>query len=326
MNNKVSIVIPVYNVEKYLHQCVDSIINQSYDNKEIILVDDGSPDNCPEICDKYAETYDYIRVVHKENGGLSDARNAGVKAAEGDYVLFVDSDDFIEPESISSIMAIAKNTTPDIVFIEAQKYFTDGSTAPLGDGIKESAVRGKDATEVLKFLSKSPKFPASACTKLIKRELLSGDLLFEKGRLSEDIDWSIKLFLKAKTFDYCGVMYYNYRQQRAGSITNTAGLKSFRDVMYVLEKWTEEAKGRSEEHKRFIYATLAYEYSILVMLYSKLSHEEKRRYVKALKDLVWLLDYRRGIRYSGVKKLCKVAGFSFTSNLLKLYLKIRGKK
>jgi len=326
MKHKVSVIVPVYNVEEYLPQCVESIINQDCANKELVLVDDGSPDNCPNICDEYAEKYDFIRVVHKENGGLSDARNAGIREATGDYVLFVDADDFIEPGSISVIMEVAERSFPDVVFLEAQKYFPDGSTAPLGDGIKEDAVRGKSAEEVLRFLGRSSKFPGSACTKLIKRELLSDELLFEKGRLSEDIDWSIRLLLKAKSYDYCGAVYYNYRKQRAGSITNTAGLKSFRDVMYILKNWSEKAKGETDANKRFIYATLAYEYSILVMLYSKLSREDKKFHKKELKELLWLLDWRRGARYSGVKKLCKLAGFGITSRLLRLYLKTRGKK
>ena len=95
MNSLISVIVPIYNVEKYLDKCVDSIINQTYKNLEIILVDDGSPDNCPQMCDDYAKKDSRIRVVHKENGGLSDARNAGMKVATGEYVSFIDSDDYI---------------------------------------------------------------------------------------------------------------------------------------------------------------------------------------------------------------------------------------
>ena len=92
------VIIPVYKVEKYLRQCVDSVINQKLNNIEIILVDDGSPDACPQICDEYQEKYDYVKVIHKPNGGLSSARNAGIEAATGDYLIFMDSDDWWNPD------------------------------------------------------------------------------------------------------------------------------------------------------------------------------------------------------------------------------------
>jgi len=326
MNLRTSIIVPIYNVEKYLHKCVESIINQNYKDIELILVDDGSPDNCPVICDEYAEKYDFIKVIHKENGGLSDARNAGIKAATGDYVLFVDSDDFIEPGSISVIMQVAEERNADIVFLEAQKCFNNGSTVPLGDGVTEAGVREKAKAEALTFLAHCPKFPGSACTKLIKRSLLSDELFFERGLLSEDIDWSLKLILKAESFDYCGTMYYNYRKEREGSITITAGLKNFRDILYILKKWAEISETYADAEKLFILSQLAYECSILIMLYSKLCKADKRLYKKKLENLLWLLDYRSGIRYSGVKKLCTILGFNVTSNLLSLYLKTRGKK
>lgn len=96
MNPLISVIVPIYNVEKYLVRCVDSIVNQTYKNLEIILVDDGSPDRCPQMCDDYAEKDSRIKVVHKKNGGLSDARNAGMAVATGEYISFIDSDDWIE--------------------------------------------------------------------------------------------------------------------------------------------------------------------------------------------------------------------------------------
>ena len=105
---KVSVIIPVYQVENFLRRCVDSVLGQTLPDIEIILVDDGSPDQCPEICDAYAESHDNVRVIHKENGGLSSARNAGMRAASGKYVLFVDSDDWIDPETAAELFATAE--------------------------------------------------------------------------------------------------------------------------------------------------------------------------------------------------------------------------
>ena len=100
---KLSIIMPVYNVEDYLCKCIDSVLNQDYEDYEVILVDDGSPDECPKICDSYAKKHDNIRVVHRENGGLSAARNSGIEVAIGEYILFVDSDDYIEPNVLGTL-------------------------------------------------------------------------------------------------------------------------------------------------------------------------------------------------------------------------------
>lgn len=115
MNDLVSIIIPIYNVEKYLKRCVDSVIKQSYCNLEIILVDDGSPDRCGEICDEYAQTDIRIKVIHKQNGGLSSARNAGLDICKGDYVLFVDSDDWIKGDAVENALTYIRNSKADIL-------------------------------------------------------------------------------------------------------------------------------------------------------------------------------------------------------------------
>ena len=115
MDEKVSIIVPVYNVEKYLDKCIESIVNQTYRNIEIILVDDGSPDKCPEICNEWAKKDDRIKVIHKENGGLSSARNAALEIAQGDYITFVDSDDWIENDMIQSMLTCAAKNDADIV-------------------------------------------------------------------------------------------------------------------------------------------------------------------------------------------------------------------
>ena len=115
MKSLVSVIVPIYKVEKYLNKCVDSIINQSYKNLEIILVDDGSPDKCGEICDKYAEKDSRVKVIHKENGGLSDARNAGIDIAKGDYLLFVDSDDWITSNICEVLIKNANDNLSDII-------------------------------------------------------------------------------------------------------------------------------------------------------------------------------------------------------------------
>ena len=128
MRTEVSIIVPVYNVEKYLPRCVASLRAQTLADIEIILVDDGSPDGCPQMCDRFAAEDARIRVVHKANGGVSDARNAGIAAARGKYLAFVDSDDFAEPEMFGTMLETAVSHDCDVVMCDCMKDFPDKST------------------------------------------------------------------------------------------------------------------------------------------------------------------------------------------------------
>ena len=123
MDSLISVIVPIYNVEKYLQKCVDSIINQTYKNLEIILVDDGSPDNCPKMCDDYAEKDSRIKVVHKENGGLSDARNVGMEVATGEYVSFIDSDDYISLDFYETLLETIVDNDSDVVECGVVKFY-----------------------------------------------------------------------------------------------------------------------------------------------------------------------------------------------------------
>ena len=126
-NSKISIIVPIYNVEKYLRKCIDSILNQSYDNLQIILVDDGSPDNCPKICDEYLNKDNRIQVIHKSNGGLSSARNAGIKVANGKYIAFIDSDDYIELNMIEKLVNAIEKSNADLCICGIRWVNKDGT-------------------------------------------------------------------------------------------------------------------------------------------------------------------------------------------------------
>ena len=145
MEPKVSIIVPVYKVEEYLSQCVDSILNQTYKNIELILVDDGSPDNCPKICDEYASSDDRVIVIHKENGGLSDARNTGIKKATGKYLMFVDSDDWIELDTCKVAVETAEKEKADLVFWSYMREFIDESKPKFFFWDDNSVFEGEEA-------------------------------------------------------------------------------------------------------------------------------------------------------------------------------------
>ena len=139
---KISIIVPVYNVEKYIFECVDSLINQTYKNLEIILVDDSSPDNCPQICDEYAQKDDRIKVIHKPNGGLSDARNAGIESATGEYLMFVDSDDYIALDMIEQLIYGISVVNAGIAVCD---YTSDDRALDIGINKKVEVLSSKKA-------------------------------------------------------------------------------------------------------------------------------------------------------------------------------------
>lgn len=322
-----SIIVSVYNVEQYLVQCVESILIQSFKSYEIILVNDGSTDGSPSICDKYSIKYRNIKTIHKDNGGVSDARNVGIQQAIGDYILFIDSDDFIAENSLQIITnTIAEKPDVDVVFLKAIKYFEDGRKIPLGDGYIKSNITSKSQREVFQHIATLPKYPGSSCTKLVRRNIIVGNnLYYEKGRTAEDLDWCMQLFLKAKSFNFCDFNYYFYRQQRQGSITNSVTLKKVEDLLYVIKKWTKQAQNDFElsDICDFIYSCAAYEYLVFLPLYAQLKLNEKLSIKKEVNSLSWLLQYRSDKRTMSVKLFLKVFGIDFTSSLLRLYLQYR---
>jgi glycosyltransferase involved in cell wall biosynthesis len=215
----ISIVVPIYKVEDYIDKCINSLINQTYKNIEIILVDDGSPDRCPEICDNYAKEDNRIKVFHKKNGGLSDARNAGLKLAEGKYILFVDSDDYIELDTCKRFIDIIGNNKPDIVVGNARRIENGSIKAMQHKFITHTKV--VTGMQYLKEELKSGSMYMVAWLNLYNKEyMLRNGLEFRVGLLHEDEEFTPRAFLKAEKVIGSDFIFYNYLI-RDGSITTT---------------------------------------------------------------------------------------------------------
>lgn len=207
MNNaKISIIIPVYKVEEYLDECVESVVSQSYNNLEIILVDDGSPDNCGDICDKWSQKDSRIKVIHKENGGLSDARNAGLDSATGDYIFFLDSDDYIEQNCISDLYSYLKK-------YDAEIAVTSKTKRPF-EKIIDAPIIADDSKVMLILMYK--KYYWEGCCKLYKASLFK-NLKYKKGILYEDFHLTPRVIFEANRVVYADTKQYFYRI-RSGSI------------------------------------------------------------------------------------------------------------
>jgi len=220
----ISVVVPIYDVEEYLHQCVDSILSQSYRNLEIILVDDGSPDACPQICDCYATKDSRIRVIHKINGGLSDARNAGINCASGEYILFVDSDDFIHPEMISFLYKKISTHSVDISVCSMKKVYSPEDYIDEDDIIYDDSsdviLSAQEAIEAL--LVAKDYGSVMACNKLFTADLFrKSNIRFPVGKLHEDVFTTYQVYYLCDKISFSNCPLYNYRQ-RPESIMGSA--------------------------------------------------------------------------------------------------------
>lgn len=221
----ITVVVPIYNVEKYLERCVDSILAQTFQDIEVILVDDGSPDNCAALCDEYARKDTRVRVIHKENGGLSDARNAGMDTAKGEYLCFIDSDDFIDPEMLQILYQLLTDNQADISICGVRNCFESGAYEQCPDE-RQFVLSGEEA---LKQTLMGRELAGTICNKLIRRGLCR-EHRFIKGRTYEDAFFMPELLLQAKTVAVTTKSFYNY-WHRSGSITTKPFTERNMDVV-----------------------------------------------------------------------------------------------
>lgn len=213
MNPLISVIIPVYKVEKYISKCIKSVLKQTYTELEIILVDDGSPDQCGELCDEYAKTDPRIKVIHKRNGGLSDARNAGMKIAHGEYLAFIDSDDWIERDYFEVLYRLLKDYDADLSAVALCNVNEDGDEIGRSHNGETHLL---DATVAMENMFHRDGLPWCAQAKLYKRVLFD-DIEYPVGVLMEDKATTYKVFAKCQKIVYSDVPLYKYLV-RQGSI------------------------------------------------------------------------------------------------------------
>ena len=236
----ISIIVPIYNVEKYLEKCIDSILCQTYTNFELILVDDGSPDSCGKICDTYKEKDSRIIVIHKENGGLSSARNAGLDIAKGEYIGFVDSDDYVEPFMYAELLNAVLKDKCKLAVCNINYVFEDGKVITKVKNASNKIFKFEDA---ILEMNTYRLFDMGAWSKLYHRSLFD-EIRFPERKLSEDFYIMYKIFDKAQKVTYVAKSCYNYLQ-RKNSITKNKKINhdfasaAYEQMIYLDEKYPE---------------------------------------------------------------------------------------
>ena len=281
--DRISVIVAVYNIEAYLEKCVRSIRRQTYRNLQIILVDDGSTDGCAALCDRLAGEDPRIRVLHKKNGGLSDARNAGSKLADGEYIAFVDGDDWIEETMYEGLLSAARAFGVPLAVCRYRKIYrghtVDDSTGAAvvfeGQEALESFLREEDAVCIQN----------AAWNKLYRRELM-GDLCFPKGKYYEDIVYTTRLLAKASGTVYLDSAFYNYVLEREGSIMGEGlGKRIFTDQLPAYEEKEVFLRsiGRNDLadiHRYFFYKRLLLYYIDL----GKAEKDFRRKYREVIRN------------------------------------------
>ncbi len=235
---EISVIVPVYKVEAYLPRCVENLLSQTYKDFEIILVDDGSPDTCPAMCDAYAKKYSNIHALHKENGGLSDARNAGMTAAKGEYVTFVDSDDYVHPAYLEMLMQGIRQGADFSVCGFTEVYDGNGIEDLDTSRISVACVNAKEGLAEILYQGFHD---VSACGILLPASL-ARKYPFPKGKLFEDLYTTYKFYLAAETVAFIRVPLYYYFQ-RKGSIMGRRNEAFIHDLIESSDQLVEACRG-----------------------------------------------------------------------------------
>ncbi len=322
----ISVIVPVYNAENYIRECVNSIVSQTFQNIEILLVDDGSRDSSPKICDLLSDEDRRIRVYHKENGGASDARNYGIRKANGKYIVFVDADDFLVGENSLEILVNNLISLGDVncLCFNCSYYNSDSKDFKRWAPFKKEMLYTIPHNDALIKLVEIASFPCSPCMKVLERSfIIDNSIYFQQGITAEDIPWFIDVLDNADSVRFVDLYAYAYRTNVAGSVTNKSNdYKSYNNLRRVVKTEVDKIGNRSfsNEAKEALLSFLAYEYCILLGQVRSLSKDIREKEYKMLKEDAWLLKYTIHPKVKKVSMLKSICGLRITSRFLHYYL------
>ena len=319
---KVSVIIPVYNVKPYLDRCIQSVLHQTLKDMEIILVNDGSTDGSGELADVLAMTDSRIKVIHQENHGLSVARNVGLHAASGEYIIFLDSDDeWLLPDGLETMLRESK-TGVDLIVFKRVDFWKQGRRDDSEDYDIEVLSKLPDGPAVFAYLVKTQQFQISACFLMTRRQvLMENEIFFPAGYADEDVSWNLRLWQFVKTVSFYNLPFYGY-YHRADSLTTTHSLHVYRSNDRILTNWEAsclEGCVNSASILSFlanIWVTLGYRVHVL-------KDEEKPEAIAILRRHKSILRYATTPKTCRTAFLVKLFGIKGTSAVLGVYWRLR---
>lgn len=326
-----SIIIPVYNTVHELPRCINSILEQKYQEFELILVDDGSSDGSGDLCDKYAYNDPRIISIHKENGGVSEARNTGVKASKGEYLLFVDSDDmWNNVDALTDLNKIVQdNPGIDLICFGTEIIDENGKIEKIRKLELPEDINSDKETVIRNLIFTNQYFSAPYVKALRREYFINNNLFFTKGLLSEDIEWSFRVLVSCKDIKVYPKVFYKRIRRNEGSLTAAIGKDNIIAILDSIENGIIliEESGLNTNLKDLYFEYWAYQYAMLFVLL-KLIEKDKDylNIIKRMKKLKWLLRYDHVGKVRAVGTVCKIFGVKGTVNILGIYYRLKSRR
>jgi glycosyltransferase involved in cell wall biosynthesis len=327
-----SIIVPIYKVEKYLDECVQSVLSQSFGDYECVLVDDGSPDSCPAMCNEYAKKYEKMKVIHKENGGLSDARNAGILQASGEYVVLLDSDDkFANDDALQNLFGVIQKYKTDVVVNVNLLTFTGDGNVSFKNGYDKSISVAAPKEIYDEFYRTCPMTIFAGWDFVVNREhIIKNNLFFKKGILHEDEHWMSIVLFTTQQIAVNHSPFYAYRTVRDGSIMANVSPKRLFDKLSIADDLFELSKDEKTytkdgchimKHRTIIFCEAVFTSS------DEIKRQDKSAYRSICKELSQKVKkFSKTCPMPKYLIITAFVGVDKAKLLRKLYAKIRGLK
>lgn len=319
----ISIVIPVYNSDKYIEKCIKSITSQTFNNYEVIIIDDGSTDNSLSVIKKNINNK--FKIISQKNSGAGMARNVGINMATGKYITFMDSDDFfLDKYCLEKISRVLLKEDCDVAVYKMVRYYEKKNKFLFENDITTNDMQFKNVYDYLYFTIENSRLSVSQCDKIVKLDIIKKyKIFFEKMSMLEDIDWSLKLYEKIKTIKIINEPVYVYRQNINGSVSSFYNEKKIEDCISFISRWCKKCKSENFKYKSLYLNYISYQYTIMMAALSKKNCSKE--YLNKLKENKWLLKYDLNFKVKKVNSLYKLLGYTLTIIVLRIYIHLKEK-
>ena len=313
-----SIIVPVYNVEKYLPICIESVLKQYCSGVEVVLVNDGSKDKSLFICEDFVSKYEFISLVNQTNKGLSEARNTGIRNAKGEYLLFLDSDDYLAPDTLAQVLSAVSIADVDFFMGRSISFYGNNEGLTLNQ-VNYDEITYLSTIECFSKLNLIDEFWFAAWLIIINRDfLLENNLYFKTGILHEDELWVPSVFIKASSVKLPNIGFYCYRTNRPDSIVSVPNIKREFDKLRIIEEF-DKLKSTSIEANNLLSVRQA---SLVFGIILSLKDFKNHQWIKELKEeLNAKLPLMKGGKYAAVRIACSIIGVTTVSSLLRIFFK-----
>lgn len=320
-----SIIIPVYNVERYISKCVESVLSQTFRDFEIILVDDGSTDASGNICDNFSLSQDKIKVIHKKNGGAASARNDAIGVASGKYLVFLDGDDYWDLENgLQIIYDRIRKYGNDVVLLGCIEKDLDSSYSAINRGKYDLSIfNNKDKSQILNYLYSSGNFPGAAWVMVVEKNLISNNnIRFPEGVTAEDVVWVNEILISSNSIGAINDLIYIYIQNRPGQITSLKLRSGIEGYILAFQDW--EVQSKNLEYMA-ITNRMAHIFLAMLMLYSNLNKSDREELSAKVKNCSYIFKVSNKLYYKILNTLFMKLGPYFIGKSVFLMYGLKNK-